>query len=511
MEFFKFDEYVWERLLALLQYDSSAPMTLTSGFFLFAFFLFGLGYMAVRRKATLRTIFVILVSLYFYYKISGLYLLLLLGVAISDYLIGGRIAHRKGLGESTKAWVVLSLLIDLGILVYFKAGGLFEQAMNDLFGENFISFGSIVIPAGVSFFIFQSISYIIDLSRGVISPVKRFVDYLFLLSFFPKIFLGPLVRNKEFIPQIEQENVTVTREDIGRAAVLMARGMIKYAVIAKAIDSLLLVPAVTGGFGEELAESGMVMFISLLGFGIRLYCDFSGFSDMAVAIALMMGYKLPDNFNAPFKSATITEFWRRWHISLSTWLRDYVYISLGGNRKGRVRQYFNLVVTMVVCGLWHKVNLPYLLWGLLHGIGLALHKLWVEKVPGAKILGKDMTVFRRVIATLFCFIFVTLTWTMVCCDNWEGVCAIYQRIFTNFHFSDAIALAHKAGFALVLVLVGYVMHFLPTSFNDLSIKSITRVGFVGQLLILVVAVWLTVQCHLMLAGDGGGLPVYAAF
>jgi D-alanyl-lipoteichoic acid acyltransferase DltB (MBOAT superfamily) len=331
------------------------------------------------------------------------------------------------------------------------------------------------------------------------------------LSFFPKIFLGPLVRNKEFIPQIEQETLPVSREDIGRAVVLMARGMIKYAVIAKAIDSLLLVPATTGGFGEELAESGVVMAISLIGFGVRLYCDFSGFSDMAVAIALIMGYKLPDNFNAPFKSATLTEFWRRWHISLSTWLRDYIYISLGGNRKGRVRQYFNLVATMVVCGLWHKVNLPYLIWGLLHGVGLAVHKLWVEKVPGAKAVGADMKPVRRIFGTLLCFIFVTLTWTMVCCDSWEGMCAIYHRIFTNFNFADAVALAHKAGFALVLVLVGYVMHFLPKSFNDLSIKVMTRVGVVGQVVILVVAVWLTVQCHLMLAGDGGGLPVYAAF
>ena len=511
MDFFKFDEFVWERLAALLEYDSLAPMTLTSGFFLFAFFVFGLGYMAVRRRVTLRTVFVILASLYFYYKISGFYLLLLLGVAISDYFIGGRIAHRKSLGKGSKVWVALSLIINIGILVYFKTAGLFEQVVNDLMGEKFINFGTIVIPAGVSFFIFQSISYIIDISRGTIAPVKRFIDYLFLLCFFPKIFLGPLVRNKEFIPQIEQKEVNVTREDLGRAAILMARGMIKYAVIAKAIDSLLLIPATTGGFGEALADSGMVMLIGLLGFGIRLYCDFSGFSDMAVAIALIMGYKLPNNFDAPFKSATITEFWRRWHISLSTWLRDYVYISLGGNRKGRFRQYFNLVMTMLVCALWHKVNLPYLVWGLLQGGGLALHKVWVETVPGAKVLGKDMKVFRRILGTLFCFAFITMTWPMVCSDSWAGVAAIYQRIFTNFHFADAVALAHKAGFALVLVLIGYVMHFLPKGFNDLATKAITRIGFVGQLVILVIAVWLTMQCHLMLAGDGAGLPVYANF
>ncbi|MBR6655618.1 MAG: MBOAT family protein [Alistipes sp.] len=507
MEFFKFDEYVWERLLALLQYDSTAPMTFTSGFFLFAFFIVGLGYMAVRRKVTLRTIYVILVSLYFYYKISGLYVLLLLGVAISDFLIGGRVANRVRQGRGAKGWVALSLFINIGILVYFKVSGLFEQLINNLFDGAMLDIAAAAIPAGVSFFIFQSMSYIIDISRGVISPVKRFIDYLFLLSFFPKIFLGPLVRNKEFIPQIESDNLPVTREDIGRASILISRGLIKYAVIAKAIDSLLLIPATAGEFGD----SGVVMLVALLAFGIRLYCDFSGFSDIAIGIALVMGYKLPDNFDAPFKSATITEFWRRWHISLSTWLRDYVYISLGGNRKGRLRQYFNLAMTMFVCAMWHKVNLPYVVWGLLQGCGLALHKIWVEYVPGAKILGKDMTPVRRILGTLFCFAFITATWPMICCDNWEAVSVIYTRIFTNFAAADFMQLTHKAGFALVLVLIGYFIHFLPKSFNDLAIKAATRLGLVGQLIILVVAIWLSAQCQLMLAGDGGGLPVYAAF
>lgn len=507
MDFFKFDEYVWERLLALLQYDSTAPMTFTSGFFLFAFFIVGLGYMAVRRKATLRTIYIILVSLYFYYKISGLYVLLLLGVAISDFLIGGRVAKCREKGKSTKGWVALSLIINVGILVYFKVSGVFEQFINSMFDETLLNIAAVAIPAGVSFFIFQSISYVIDISRGVISPVKRFIDYLFLLSFFPKIFLGPLVRNKEFIPQIESNELLVTREDIGRAVVLISRGLIKYAVLAKAIDNLLLIPATAGEFGE----GGMVMLVALLAFGIRLYCDFSGFSDIAVGIALFMGYKLPDNFDAPFKSATITEFWRRWHISLSTWLRDYIYISLGGNRKGRLRQYFNLAMTMFVCAMWHKVNLPYVVWGLLQGCGLALHKVWVEYVPGAKFLGKDMTPVRRVISTLFCFTFITATWPMICCDNWEAVSVIYTRIFTNFSFADFMPLTHQAGFALVLVLIGYLIHFLPKSFNDVAVKAVTRSGFVGQLVVLVVAIWLAVQCQLILVGDGGGLPVYAAF
>ena len=511
MEFFEFDEFVWERLLSLLQYNAASPMTLTSGFFLFAFLLFGVGYMAVRRRATLRTVYVTLISLYFYYKVSGVYLLLLLAVAIMDYFIGGRIAHRKSKGKSGKAWVVLSTVINVGILVYFKTAGLFAEALNSLFDGFSFDLSTFVVPAGVSFFVFQSISYIIDISRGTITPVKRFIDYLFLLSFFPKMFLGPLVRNKDFIPQIESDNVVVTREDLGRSAVLIAGGLIKYAVLAKAIDSLLLIPAATGGFGEELQESGMVMLVALYAFGIRLYCDFSGYSDIAIGVALLLGYKLPENFNAPFKSATITEFWRRWHISLSTWLRDYVYISLGGNRKGRMRQYFNLVMVMFICAMWHKVNLPYVVWGLLQGFGLVLHKIWMECVPGAKLKGEDMKPIWRILGTLFFFNLLTLTWAMICSDNWEAVMQIYERIVNNFSFDDLIALAHKAGFALVLTLFAYFMHFLPKSFSDGVVRVVTRTGFIGQLVILVVAVWLVMQTQLMLAGDGGGLPVYAAF
>lgn len=507
MDFFKFDGYVWQRLSEILCYDVTAPMTLASGFFLFAFFVFGIGYMAVRNRRVARTIYVAAVSLYFYYKVSGLFVLLLLFVATSDYLIGRRVAKLRDAQRSARPWVALSVVINVLILAYFKAGGHFETAVNNIFGNGTINFGEILVPAGVSFFVFQSISYVIDISRGVIAPVKRYADYLFLLSFFPKVFLGPLVRNKEFIPQIESERLVVTRDDLGRAAWLIACGLVKYGVIAKAIDALLLIPSVSGEFGD----SGVVMLVALMGFGIRLYCDFSGYSDMAIGVALMMGYKLPDNFDAPYKSATITEFWRRWHISLSTWLRDYVYISLGGNRKGRVRTYINLLITMFVCAMWHKVNLPYVAWGLLQGGGLALHKLWLESVPGAKVSGKDMKLGWRIVATFSCYSFITLTWSMLCMDTWEGVADMFTKIFTNFSAAEFMTLVHKAGFALVLVAIGYVLHFLPKRLNGTFVGLVTRLGFVGQLVIVVVAIWLVMQAQLMLAGDGGGLPVYAAF
>ena len=230
-----FAEDVWQRLLGMLAYNDSSPLTLTTGFFLFAFLVFCMGYMVVRHKAHLRTWYVVLFSLYFYYKLSGIYVLLLLGVALSDFLIGRRVAKRRDAGGRTKWWVVLSVTINVAILTYFKATNFFVDVVNNLYGSGTLDWQAVVVPAGVSFFVFQSIAYVVDISRGTISPLKRFSDYLFMLSFFPKMFLGPLVKAKEFIPQIEAKNIVVTREDFGRAVMLIARGLVKYAVIAKSL------------------------------------------------------------------------------------------------------------------------------------------------------------------------------------------------------------------------------------------------------------------------------------
>ena len=190
-ELFTFAEDVWQRLLSMLTFDATNPLTLTTGFFLFAFLLFGLGYMVVRNRGSLRTWYVVLFSLYFYYKLSGLYVLLLLGVALSDFLIGRRVSKAREAGKKTKWWVALSVTINVAILTYFKATNFFVDVINNLYGSGTLNWQSVVVPAGVSFFVFQSIAYVVDIARGTIARLKRFSDYLFLLSFFPKMFLGP--------------------------------------------------------------------------------------------------------------------------------------------------------------------------------------------------------------------------------------------------------------------------------------------------------------------------------
>ena len=276
-EFLMFENPLWPRLLQLLGYNPAEPLTLSTGFFLVAFMLFGLGYSLVKGRTRLRTLYVVLVSLYFYYKLSGVYILLLLFVAISDYLIGRCVGRRREKGSGTALFVALSVVINVAILVYFKATNFFVDVVNNLYGSGTLDVKSVVVPAGVSFFVFQSIAYVVDIARGTIAPLRRFGDYLFLLSFFPKMFLGPLVKAKDFIPQIEAEKVVVTREDFGRAISLIVGGLVKYAIIAKAVGTLFVSPAFSG----ELGDSVLVALVAIYGFTLQIYCDFSGYSDIA--------------------------------------------------------------------------------------------------------------------------------------------------------------------------------------------------------------------------------------
>ena len=519
MDFVRFDNDVWQRVVALLGYDEESSLTLTTGFFLFAFLLFGLGYIIIKRRPQLRTWYVVLFSLYFYYKLSGLYVLLLLGVALSDFIIGHFVARRCERGASARGLVALSVIINVAILAYFKATNFFVGLLDNLYVDGVLNIESVSVPAGVSFFVFQSIAYVVDIARGTIRPLRRFMDYLFLLSFFPKMFLGPLVKNKDFIPQIEDGEVRVSRDDFGRAVTLIAGGLLKYAVIASTLGALFVNPAFKG----ELGDGGVVALVAVYAFTLQIYCDFSGYSDIAVGVALMMGFRLPDNFDAPYKSATITEFWRRWHISLSTWLRDYLYIALGGNRRGSFRTYVNLFLTMFLGGLWHGVSLCYIAWGVLHGLSLALHKVWLSIVSGAKKVGAEMRLVWRLPAMFLTFHIVAFGWLLFASaqlapkmevEDTTLFMDMLNRIAYNFSLDDALTLVKSSGVALLLLVVGYVMHFLPRSINNGIQTLVTRSGFVGQWLLIVVVVWIVMQCGAMIedvTGVAAGLPMYADY
>ena len=476
-----------DKLQSLLLYDPSSPLIFSSGLFLFLFAGFLLLYSALGRAQTARVLYVVLFSLYFYYKSSGFYFLLLVFTAASDYWLAHAIARTER--QSARRWfVALSVAINLGMLGYFKYTNFFIDLSNQLFGQGFLEFRNIFLPVGISFFVFQSMSYTIDVYRRQLRPLDHWLDYLFYLSFFPQLVAGPIVRARDFIPQIRQRPF-VTREMFGTGVFLILTGLFKKAVISDYI-SLNFVDRI---FDEPLLYSGFECLMGIYGYALQIYCDFSGYSDMAIGIALLLGFRFPKNFDAPYKSATITEFWRRWHISLSSWLRDYLYISLGGNRKGRVRTYVNLLLTMLLGGLWHGAAVRFILWGALHGVALALHKMWMAVVPWAKINGKDMNIVLRVAGIVLTFNLVCFGWLLFRAEDMQTVHVMLYQIFNNFNptIIPQVVEGYKAVFALIVL--GYAMHFLPEKI-DIDIRNrVVNASFWWQVALMALTIWCVMQ------------------
>ena len=479
---------ITDRLQALFAYDESSPLIFRSGLFLFLFAGFLLVYSAFRRAPMARIVYVIAFSLYFYYKSSGVYFLLLVFAAASDFLIARGIYRTRK--RSLKRWlVVLSVAVNLGMLGYFKYTNFLIDISNQLFGQGFLQFQNIFLPVGISFFVFQSMSYTIDIYRGQLKSLSNWLDYLFYLSFFPQLVAGPIVRARDFIPQIRQNPIVVTKEMFGTGVFLILTGLFKKAIISDYI-SLNFVDRI---FDEPLLYSGFECLMGIYGYALQIYCDFSGYSDMAIGIALLLGFRFPKNFDAPYKSATITEFWRRWHISLSTWLRDYLYISLGGNRKGRIRTYGNLLLTMLLGGLWHGAAVRFILWGGLHGAALALHKLWMALVPGAKATGAQMHWWSRAAGIVLTFNIVCLGWLMFRAESMQTVSLMLHQIFENFNAAmiPQVVTGYAAVFALIAA--GYVLHLLPSAVDAVAQRIVVHAPLVLQVLMAAAMIWCVMQ------------------
>ncbi|MDE6488978.1 MAG: MBOAT family protein, partial [Paramuribaculum sp.] len=329
----------------VLRYEADNPMIFSSGLFWVLFIIFVPVYALLKKRLWQMVVFVVAFSLYFYYKSSGVFFLLLVGTSLIDWLLS------KLVSQLEKRWlrrlcVVVSIVNSLGILCYFKYANFFLWNWNMMVQGNFQPL-DVILPVGISFYTFQSISYIVDVYKGSVSPTRTWLEYLFFLSFFPALVAGPIVRADYFLPQIRQ-NRDASTDEMFAGLWLIILGIIKKAVIADYIAQYndLIFESPTG-------YSGFESLMGLIGYVMQIYCDFSGYSDMAIGIAMIMGFRLMKNFDFPYKSKNLSEFWHRWHISLSTWLRDYVYIPLGGNRKGALRTYVNNFLTMLVGGLWH--------------------------------------------------------------------------------------------------------------------------------------------------------------
>jgi D-alanyl-lipoteichoic acid acyltransferase DltB (MBOAT superfamily) len=385
-----------------------------------------------------------------------------------------------------KMLMVLSLVIDLGLLGYFKYTNFFAGMIADMIGCNFQPW-SIFLPVGISFFTFQSLSYTIDVYRGNLKPLTSVLDYAFYISFFPQLVAGPIVRASDFIPQIRRP-LLITDEMFARGVYFIMIGLLKKAVVSDYI-SLNFVDRI---FDNPSLYSGLENLLGVYGYALQIYCDFSGYSDMAIGIALLLGFHFPINFNAPYRSVSITDFWRRWHISLSTWIRDYIYISLGGNRKGKVRQYINLIITMLLGGLWHGASLNFVAWGGMHGLALAAHKFF-----STEILHHDRhylpTGWRKWISIIITFHFVCLTWIFFRNSTFAGSWLMIHRIFADFHPELLMQVVTGYKWVLLMMAVAYLSHFLPDKWQQGLIALLGRGNYVIDALLLTFVIYIVIQ------------------
>ena len=402
----------WQHILG---FNAESPLLFTQ-FYFWAFFalvyaLFALlislpsregsGLGLPNRRLHLRNVYLMFVSWFFYYKTSGIFLLILAFVTLSDWLIAKRIHKNLSAKRSvSKAalWLTLSVVIDLSILFYFKYAYFFTNVINSWFGADLRVFDifayigngfseagrfdvdTIILPVGISFYTFQVISYTCDVFRRKIEPVKNILDFGFYVSFFPQLVAGPIVRAEEFIPQLYKP-FRLSRRAFGIAVFWILNGLAKKIIMS----DYLAVNLIDRVFDNPLLFSGFENLFALFAYSLQVYADFSGYTDIAIGVAMLMGFYLPMNFNSPYKSKTPQEFWRRWHMSLGRWLKSYLYIPLGGNRTilgfkapKLWAANFNSFITQVLGGLWHGASWNFVLWGAINGVGMIVEKIWRE-------------------------------------------------------------------------------------------------------------------------------------
>lgn len=483
---FPWTDIIWNNVAEQFVYNPDEPLIFSSGLFLFLFLAFSAVYISLRRADTLRILFVTLFSYYFYYKSSGIYFFLLAVVTMTDFLIGKKLSQlpEKEYGKR-KGLVAISLLIDLGLLAYFKYTNFFAGMLSQMWTNNFQPW-DIFLPVGISFFTFQSLSYTIDIYRGKLKPLDNFLDYAFYVSFFPQLVAGPIVRATDFIPQIRKPLV-VTQTMFSEAVFLIISGLFKKAVISDYIS----VNFVERVFDRPDLYSGLENLLATYGYTLQIYCDFSGYSDMAIGIALLLGFRFPVNFNSPYKSDSPTEFWRRWHISLSSWLKDYLYISLGGNRKGKIRQYINLIITMLLGGLWHGASLNFVMWGGLHGIALAIDKKKNELLHRPK--NYHSKGFKRFVEVFITFHFVAFCWIFFRNATFENSWMMIKMIFTNLQPQILLDWIGSYWGVALLMLTGYALHFMPSKFTEKTKLAISRQHILVQSLVIIAVIYIVVQ------------------
>lgn len=504
----------------------------------------------VHPHRTIRNTFLFLVSLFFYFKTGGFFFVLLIFSTLVDYGIGFAIhgSQKKG---GKLFFLVLSIVVNLLLLGYFKYsyffGEIYQQyadgsfsyfnhfnsAVNDITGSH-LTVDRLVPPVGISFFTFQTISYAVDVYKGKIEPVRNILDFGFYVSFFPQLVAGPIVRAAEFIPQIYQP-FRLTEREMGLAVWWILKGLVKKLFIA----DYIAVNFVDRVFADPAAYTGFENVMGLYGYSLQVYCDFAGYTDIAIGVALLMGFRLPRNFNSPYKARSVGGFWKRWHISLSTWLKDYLYIPLGGSRGasiltwtfyglipliflayfgwdlwlevliascviGALGIYFgwkypkvkkeiatssNLMITMTLGGFWHGPSWLFIIWGALNGVGLVVYKLWRKISPWE---GRKEW-FWQIWTIFLTFNFITFTRIWFRSQNLGDVQEWFDQVWYEFRWDLIPEILSSYQWVFLVMYIGFVLHWFPskwkTELRELWLDSHVAVKAV----IAVVAVFVIYQ------------------
>ena len=538
---------IWNYLKEAFTYQPNSPMIFTRfgfwGFFLVAYSIYAIIY----KKIALRNGYLFLISLFFYYKTSELFFILLLFSTVTDFFIGK--AVYKSQEKLKRLFLVsLSIFINLGVLVYFKYAYFFTDSYNQVFHTDYevinhlaywsnewlgtgFNFNKIILPVGISFFTFQTISYTVDIYRKRIEPVKNLIDFGFYVSFFPQLVAGPIVRANEFVPQIYKP-YKISKREFGLAIFLILNGLIKKMILGdylavNFIDRIFENPGMYTGF-----ESVMALF----GYSLQVYCDFSGYTDIAIGVAMLMGFHLPTNFNSPYKAQSTSEFWGRWHISLSTWLKDYLYIPLGGNRKStwgtwislvlilsvvallsgsirvlilivsiclvilalamlfrpfkdRIIRDINLMITMLFGGLWHGASWNFIIWGGLNGFGVVWHKYWSKISPFKNNNG----IIFRIFAIGLTFVFITFTRIFFRASDLDTVDQMWYSIHSNFQFNLVGKIIVSYKWVFIAMLFGFIIHWLPSTVKEWYKELFIQSHILVKISVAIITVFTIVQ------------------
>ena len=436
----------------------------------FIFFILVLTAVAIIRQRRFQHLFLIAVSYFFFYFSSNYLLSLLIVSTVLDFYIAKEIWNTKNI-KRKKILLSISLAGNLGLLGFFKYADFAIDQFNIL-GNHFdlgtsIPFLDLILPIGISFYTFQTISYTVDVYRGHLEPSKSFREFALFVAFFPQLVAGPILRAKDFLPQLREKlnnsngiskirQIKIHPTNLKIGITLMAFGFLKKMFFADNIA-----PMVNEIFASPIGLNSFEIWMGTLAFGIQIYGDFSGYSDIAIGAALILGFKIPLNFNKPYFATSPSDFWRRWHISLSSWLRDYLYIPLGGNKKSPNRTYLNLATVMLLGGLWHGASWNFVIWGMLHGGYLAIHKVILDKFPGIKIHPFFKSKFGKIISILITQYFVFLAWIPFRVGDIEGMLyAIEKYVFLDFLTTQTFELMAAHKLPIVLLILFIILNFI---------------------------------------------------